>query len=64
MKENEKNSHYIVTTKTGRREIIEADRAVEGLKGSMEFFKGSEKVAVFNRDDWSFIVKGKVIETR
>lgn len=63
MKENEKNSHYIVTTKSGRREKVNADQ-VKQLEGMTRFYKGSNEVAIFNSDTVESIVKGKDIETR
>lgn len=63
MKENEKKSHYIVTTKSGRKERIIANQ-VRATDGMMRFYQGSDEVAIFNPDSVEFIVKGSEIEKR
>lgn len=63
MKENEKNSHYIVKTNSGNWEKIAADQ-VKTENGMIKFYRGSEMVAMFSPICVESIVKGQEIETR
>lgn len=63
MKENEKNSHYIVKTNSGSREKIVANQ-VKTENGVIKFYRGSEMVAMFSPICVESIVKGQEVETR